>query len=231
MASFSSRLRAAREHAELTQDDLAAACKVSRASVSQWENGATTPRGPKAEMAAKTLGTTAAWLLHGVGAAPVHTASPALSEPQTGFQYPLATLTEVDVRASAGAGAVVDYENDAHTWGFPEYWLRAELSARPAELRIITIEGDSMLSDPPRRDDLEPGDKVIVNIADRSPTPPGIFIVHDGLGLVAKRVHYLPDSDPPAIRITSNNERYPDYERSLDEAHVLGRIVGRWQRF
>lgn len=140
-------------------------------------------------------------------------------------------LPEVDVRASAGAGAVVDDEQTRAVWSFPRYWLLSEFGGSTArDFRIITVEGDSMLSDPPGVRDLLPGDKVVIDVADRTPSPPGIFVVHDGLGLVAKRVEFVPDSEPPTIRISSNNDSYAAYERTLGEAHIMGRVVGRWQR-
>ncbi len=139
-------------------------------------------------------------------------------------------IAEVDVRASAGGGSVVDDEREERRWHFPDAWVRAELNTRPAELRIVTIEGDSMVSDPPSPRDLLPGDKAVINIGDRRPSPPGVFVLHDGLGLVAKRVEFIADSDPPTIRILSNNQAYPEYQRTLEEAHIFGRVVGRWQR-
>jgi len=32
------------------------------------------------------------------------------------------------------------------------------------------------------------------------------------------------------VRIMSTNSAYRDYERTLEEAHILGRVVARWQR-
>jgi transcriptional regulator with XRE-family HTH domain len=142
-----------------------------------------------------------------------------------------ARVSEVDVHASAGGGAVVLRDKDGGaSWGFPEPWIRAEVNASPMDLRIVTIEGDSGISDPPKPDDLQPGDKVVVNLGDTRPSPPGKFIVDDGMALVAKQVEYIPGSDPPTIRLTSRNDRYAPYERTLDEARIVGRIVGRWQR-
>jgi phage repressor protein C with HTH and peptisase S24 domain len=135
-------------------------------------------------------------------------------------------IREVDVRASAGTGAVVDYEGENHIWGLPEYWVRTMLNAPPADLRIITIEGDSMISDPPKRRDLEPGDKVVVNIADRVPSPPGIFVLHDGLGLIAKRLYH----DEGKVVVASNNNAYPTKTYDLADVNILGRVVGRWER-
>lgn len=68
----------------------------------------------------------------------------------------------------------------------------------------------------------------MVDPSDTRPSPPGIFCVWDGLGLVIKRVEYLMNSDPPTIRLTSCNPAYQAYERSLDEAQIKGRVIGRW---
>lgn len=141
----------------------------------------------------------------------------------------IVAVKEFDVQASAGAGRVVEYENEAHFWAFPRDFTR-QLQAAENDLAILTVEGDSLVSTPASNRDIEPGDKVVVRITDKLPTPPGYFVIHDGLGVVAKRVEHIPNSEPAAVRISSNNPAYPPYERTLDEAYILGRIVGRWQR-
>ena len=77
---------------------------------------------------------------------------------------------------------------------------------------------------------LNPGEKVLVDFRDTVASPPGIFVVWDGLGLVLKRVEFLAQSDPPKVRITSDNARYQPYERILEEAYIQGRVIGSWQR-
>jgi hypothetical protein len=134
------------------------------------------------------------------------------------------TVTELGVRASSGGGAEVTDEPELGSWAFPELWLRTELRAAVSELRIITIDGDSM------EGVLRSGDKVIVHIGRTEPSPPGVFILFDGIGLVAKRLEFLEGSDPPAVRISSSNPSYPPYERTVDEITVIGRVVGRWER-
>jgi hypothetical protein len=57
-------------------------------------------------------------------------------------------------------------------------------------------------------------------------SPPGIFVLDDGMGLVAKRLEHIPNSDPPAVRVISDNPLYPAYERTADEIRIIGRI--RW---
>lgn len=109
-------------------------------------------------------------------------------------------------------------------WQFPREWLLYDLRVEPANLRIITIEGDSMINT------LMPGDKVVLDISKRVPSPPGLFAVWDGIGLVAKRLEHIEGSDPVTVRLISDNARYTAYERTADEIAIVGRIVGRWQR-
>lgn len=204
-----------------------AACKaagVNENQIKNMEDGRSrNPRTDTMQKLADVLGMSLEWLLHGKGEKPSREDG---REPEV-FQTGVA---EIDVQASAGAGAIVDAEDSGGLWGFPAGWVRSEFRARQADLRIITVEGDSMVSEPPAARDIEPGDKVIVNISDKRPSPPGIFIVHDGFGLVAKRVQVLPHSDPPTIVISSNNRHYAEYQRVDGEAHIIGRVVGRIQR-
>lgn len=137
---------------------------------------------------------------------------------------PASVVPEVQVTASAGGGSIPGEEHTLAEWRFPTEWLRAEMRSMLTELRIITIDGDSMSPT------LEPGDKVIVDLGRTTPSPPGVFALWDGLALVAKRLEYIDGSDPPSVRILSDNERYRPYERTTDEVKIVGRIRGRWQR-
>lgn len=136
------------------------------------------------------------------------------------------SVQEMDVRAGAGGGTMAETtEVDAPVaeWRLPADLLRGQTTAPFAALRIITVYGDSM------EPELPPGTKVIVDTSDRTPSPPGIFAVHDGLGLVLKRVEHIYGSDPPTVRLTSDNPRYAAYERTLDECHLQGRVIGQWR--
>jgi len=71
------------------------------------------------------------------------------------------------------------------TWYFPDAIFQHEFRARPDELRMITIDGDSM----------EPvlgcGDRIILDTNQPVPVTPGIFVIWEGLGLVAKPVEHV----------------------------------------
>src|SRR5581483_424230 len=132
-------------------------------------------------------------------------------------------IEELDVRASAGSGLADSSTKTVGEWQLPSELIRAYTTAPAAELRIITVLGDSM------EPMLMPGQRVLVDLADRRPSPPGIFVVWDGLGLVVKRVQLLPHTDPPRVKITSDNPSYEPYQRTLDEAYIQGRVIGQWR--
>lgn len=135
----------------------------------------------------------------------------------------LLRIEELDVRASAGGGLAGDHENVVAEWQLPSGVIRQYSTAPAAELRIITVMGDSM------EPTLLPGQRVLVDAGNRTPSPPGIFVVWDGLGLVVKRIQVLPHSEPPRVKITSDNAKYDPYERTLDEAYIQGRVIGQWR--
>lgn len=72
---------------------------------------------------------------------------------------------------------------------------------------------------------LSSGDRILIDTSQRVPVPPGIFVIWDGMGLVAKRVEHIPHSDPPKVLIKSINPEYQAYERIAEEVNVVGRVV------
>lgn len=129
-------------------------------------------------------------------------------------------IPEIDVRASAGPGSVNEgLEETKEMWFFPDPVIRHEFRARAADLRMITIDGDSM------EPLLASGDRILIDTSQRIPVPPGIFVIWDGMGLVAKRIEHEPNSEPPKIVIKSVNPEYETYERDAEEVHITGRVV------
>jgi phage repressor protein C with HTH and peptisase S24 domain len=98
-------------------------------------------------------------------------------------------------------------------------WL-AKLGRRQTDaLRMISISGDSMVPL------LEHDDTVMLDYSQTRPSPPGIFILDDGVGLVAKRIEIIPSTTPQMLRISSENSAYSSYQRRIDEVHIIGRVV------
>ncbi|NBP48056.1 MAG: helix-turn-helix transcriptional regulator [Alphaproteobacteria bacterium] len=130
----------------------------------------------------------------------------------------------LDLSASAGGGAEVDIASETtsdpnNQWIFPRHWLARLGGRQPSSLRMISISGDSMVPL------LEHDDTVMLDCSQTRPSPPGIFILDDGVGLVAKRLEIIPNTNPQMLRIASQNSAYSSYQRRIDEVHIIGRVV------
>jgi phage repressor protein C with HTH and peptisase S24 domain len=130
------------------------------------------------------------------------------------------TIRSVKVTPSMGGGRIVEEVEEGEPLRFLARWVRETLKVQPDDLRIMRVEGDSM--EPTLLDH----DTVLVDLTKKTPSPPGIFVLHDGMGLVAKRVEIVPRSEPLRLRIVSDNSRYAAYDVTIDEANIVGRI--RW---
>jgi transcriptional regulator with XRE-family HTH domain len=143
-----------------------------------------------------------------------------------------AEIQEVDVRGGMGGGGVsmlVNHTDDdgttnevdgvKDTWGLPQAYTDQMLNVNPADARIIEVQGDSM------EPTLRPGDRVMIDTRLKAPSPPGVFALWDGIGVVVKRIEHIINSDPPAIRIQSDNKHHGDATADVAEINIIGRVV------
>jgi phage repressor protein C with HTH and peptisase S24 domain len=125
-------------------------------------------------------------------------------------------IPEYDVRLSAGGGTLIESDRRKGSWRFPTDYVSRELRAHARGLSIVEVIGDSM---EPR---LLPGDRIAVDHSDTNPTPPGIFALWDGFGLVVKHVQRIHGT--AKVLLVSENPMYPPYEVLIDEIKIIGRI-------
>ncbi len=116
-------------------------------------------------------------------------------------------------------GTIIITEKQGDPYYFRRSWLRNRLNAEPDNLRMVHVEGDSM------EPTLCHGDMILIDITKTNPSPPGIFVLFDGLALLAKRLEFIPQSTPPSLRILSDNPQYHPYERKLHETNIVGRVI------
>lgn len=135
------------------------------------------------------------------------------------------TVPEIDVSPQAGMGAVVsdivEHQQPVDHWSFPRTLVSAFISD-PSKLTIIRVAGDSM------EPDYCAGDRILVDTGHTTPSPAGVYVLWDGLGVVLKRVEVVMGSEPKRLRIMSINPAYPAYELPLDDVRINGRVVGKW---
>ena len=217
----SERLRAARTAADYrTAAAFARVVDMDEVTYRSYENGNRKLTTDAARAIAEQLGVRWEWLLFGED---VREGAGEMQPLRKRQADGMLSIAELEVRAYAGAGALETIEDVRHEWKMPRDLVRGQTSAPETALRLITVYGDSMVPT------LQPGQRVMVDTEDKTPSPPGLFVVWDGLGLVVKRLELIPHSEPLTVRLRSDNDRYSDYERTLDEAYIRGRVVGLWK--
>lgn len=213
--TFHKRLAQAREAAGLNQTELGREVGAAQSTVATWERGKNEPDLKTIARIAKVVHRPPEWLAFNVNQE---------------LTDSLALISEIDVRAPSGNLGLLEVSSEGQEemtlrrYGFPRGEFKELFGTTPDGIVIVEVIGDSMFPT------LVPGQRVFVNTHDRKASPPGIFVVWDGLGLVLKRVEFVDHSDPPRVRIISDNPSYKTYERDLEEAHIQGRVIGSLQR-
>jgi phage repressor protein C with HTH and peptisase S24 domain len=131
----------------------------------------------------------------------------------------LCQVSRLDVGAAAGSGTLNDGERVRDRLYFEAAWLRRVSAARPEELSIIGVEGDSMVPT------LIHGDEIMVNTADAANRlRDGIYVLRRDEALVVKRIGINPATRLATVR--SDNPAYPLWpECRPTELTVVGRVV------
>jgi phage repressor protein C with HTH and peptisase S24 domain len=210
------RLRARIRQLGMSVAEVAREAGVNRSFVYDILRGRSqTPSLENLTRIAKVVKVEPDWLLTGKGR--VQGGDPITED----YHNEFVAIQYAGVRPSMGGGAIVEAdERPGRDFHFRRAWIRDRLKAAPSMLRVMAVQGDSMMPT------LNEGDVILVDMNQRSPIPPGIFVLHDGLGLVAKRLEHVPLSDPPSVRIISDNAHYTPYECTADEVNIVGRV--RW---
>jgi phage repressor protein C with HTH and peptisase S24 domain len=138
-------------------------------------------------------------------------------KPPSGDSTDYVTVPRITVDITADGNRVTSQEHEAEYYFFRRSWIQDRLGVSPSELRMLYIRGDSM------EPTLFHQDIALVDTSKKTPSPPGIFVLYDGLGLSAKRLEFV--GGDKLIRLISDNPQYSSYERSIEETVIIGRVV------
>ena len=114
-------------------------------------------------------------------------------------------VPEADVRVEPGAEPWNGEPRETgEAWLFADSLIRHhQLRADPGDLCIIAVDGDSM------EPLLSSGDHILIDVSRTVPAPPGIFVIWDGIALVAKRIEHVPHSAPRGPQTGQPRVRQP----------------------
>lgn len=215
--SIGQRLRTEMKKRGVTSAELAKRADVKTSFIYDVISGkSANPSTIKLARVAEMLGVDLSYLV-GRADAQIHAIFPDRKKPASDDYV---TVPRVMVDVSAGGGTIVSAEQEGERYCFRRNWIRDHLGSSPSDLRMLYVRGDSM------EPSLYHNDMVLIDTTKKIPSPPGIFVLYDGFGLVAKRLEYVGgDRKQQRLRIISDNAQYSTYERSAEETFIIGRVV------
>lgn len=132
-------------------------------------------------------------------------------------------------RAVAGGGyrlqtlvkgmAEKEHPEDQDAWIMPASLLELRTGAPPEKICIFTIRDNSM------EPDFAVGAQVLVDLSDTTPSPPGVFILSDGLGHVLRQCDIIPGETPLQVNIQAKTGTA--FRLPLLNAAIIGRVIAR----
>jgi len=147
-----------------------------------------------------------------------------LKQPRPGYVY----LPLKEVEAAAGAGSLIDGERVVDVLAFKEEWIRQELHARPVDLDLIYVKGDSM------EPDLRAGDIILLDHTDTMARREGVYVIRMDGAVLVKQLQRLPGG---VVKVISRNPAYEPFTvtvASIEDPNgfaVIGRVVWACRRF
>lgn len=217
------RIKERRRQLGISQEQLAKTLGITKGSISQWERGATKPRGQNLFSLAQALQVPASWLLGETDDIELHDIDAVEDDaPASIDEVELPLFREVEFAAGNGATQVV--ENHGRSIKFSIAKLeKAGVSAEAAA--CATVKGDSM---EPR---IPEGATIAIDKSDTKIRDGRIYALDHGGLLRVKKLYRMPMGQ---VRIVSENSvDHPDEFYKLgdhDAPNIIGRVFW-WESF
>lgn len=209
--SVGERIKEARKERGMTQAQLGEVIGLKQSTIAEIEAGKLKSWPDHAAKIARALGKPRTYFEPGL--ADSMELAPDLPEVDLFQDY-----VPVDVLPTyAGAGGGGTGDADRVVALLPRALVEDELKAKPSDLLVINVRGNSM----------EPlffhGDQIVIDKRDTRPTQPGPFALLYADGYVVKNVEVLRAKGK--LRIFSTNPIYTDDEEDPESVTIMGRPV------
>lgn len=106
-------------------------------------------------------------------------------------------------------------------WSIPASVMGQKTNAPPDKIKIFLIEDTIM------EPEVKKGEYVVVDMSDTKPNPPGIFVISDGYGYMARFCTYKAKIKTEKIQISAAQEGFEPQTLKADEVDFIGRVIGK----
>ena len=207
MKEMNERLAELRSAAKLTQNAVAKTVGVSRAAVTQWENGLTKPKGEYIHALAKLYGCTTGYILHG-------------EDSEIGNVTPASIgLRQIPIISYVQAGCWTESAECRELDGSIKY-ITTDLDVGGRTF-AVEIQGDSMLPE------FSEGDVVLIDPDE--PHHPGDFVVAKNGEHEATFKKYKPRGYNAEghewFELVPLNDNYPPMRSDICQIKIIGTMI------
>ncbi len=207
-------------HRRITSRELAKRSQVKPSFIYDILNGkSANPSSIKLARVAQSLGVSLSQLVEPGDTPSVSTESPStlphIRNIEGGFIFP----DYIDITQTAKGMITIRKTPKDHVIGYAQRWFARQFGTDGQNIVQAKISGDSM------HPTLQHNDTILIDTSQTIPSPPGLFVLFDGMGLIAKRIEYVKKETGDYVRITSDNSLYGHHEKPLDDIEIIGRIV------
>lgn len=135
----------------------------------------------------------------------------------------LVFIPSLDVRVSAGDGAIAPPPEAEDYLPVHGSWLRKITSSSTEHLAVLKVSGDSM------HPTLSDGDQVLIDLNQRDISRDGIYVLRHGEAMHVKRLSLNPQTRMASVR--SDNPLYPSWKAvAEDDLSIIGRVIWMGRR-
>ena len=109
----------------------------------------------------------------------------------------------------------------ADEWVIPAGILSARTQAPPDKIKIFQVKENAM------EPDFRQGEHVLVDLSDKNPSPPGVFIVSDGFGHMIRKCAFVPKTEPAEVHISAQSDGFHSQTLLLKDFAIVGRVIAK----
>lgn len=132
--------------------------------------------------------------------------------------------TQSYVLESLEQNNMADSANTAQAqWMIPAEVVQKHTDTSPEHIKSFKVS-DNMMGPDFNRDE-----HVLVDLSDKTPSPPGTFIISDGFGYLLRHCEFVPHSNPPEIRVSALKKAFEPQALSKGGFEIVGRVIAKLQ--
>lgn len=114
-------------------------------------------------------------------------------------------------------------DNSQSQWIIPAQIVQKHTDTPSEQIKSFQVS-DTMMAP-----DFNKDEHVLVDLSDQSPSPPGAFIISDGFGFLLRQCEYIPQSNPPRIRISAIKKSFEPQTLDQGGFEIVGRVIAKLQ--